>query len=409
VSDVFVRLAIALGLGLLVGLQRERSEGHLAGFRTFALIALGGFSAGLLLEHGAGPWPLALGALALIALLVAENVRLAPRDSGTTTEVAALLLYLVGALLALGAVPVAVVLGGLLAVLLQFKEPLHGFAGRLSDADLRAVAQIALIGLVILPVLPDRSYGPYDVLNPFEIWLVVVLIVGISLASYLVYRLIGARSGTLIGGLLGGLISSTATTASHARRAAAREEQAGAASLVILIASAVVIPRLLLEVSAVAPAALAALAPPLCAFGAVSLALSALCLALLRDEPAAVLEPENPAELRAALAFGALYGLVLLAVAAARDAFGGTGLFAVAAISGLTDVDAITLSTAHLVGRGTVDASTGWRAILIAALANLLFKAGIVALVGGAPLLRRVAPPFTAAFAAGLAILWLWP
>lgn len=153
---------------------------------------------------------MAAGALVLAALVVTGNVwRLRGDQSrtGITTEVAALVVYLVGVLLALGSLEVGVVVGGLVALLLYFKRPLHRVVDRLSDADVRAVMQITLIGLVVLPVLPDRSYGPYDVLNPFEIWVVVVLIVGISVASYVLYRLVGARAGTVLGGVLGGLIS----------------------------------------------------------------------------------------------------------------------------------------------------------------------------------------------------------
>ena len=229
------KLATALGLGLLVGLQREKIHDPLAGIRTFALITVFGAVCGLLAGQ-VGVWLLGVGLAAVGGLFIAGYARrrgeigqgrrpLAvagervatpepdeARDVGLTTEVAALVMFVVGAYVTLGDVATATVIGGAVFMLLHLKEPMHTFVGRLGATDLRAIVQFVLIALVIFPILPDQGYGPWQVLNPHNIWLMVVLIVGISLTSYLLYQLVRGRAGTAVQGILGGMISSTATT-----------------------------------------------------------------------------------------------------------------------------------------------------------------------------------------------------
>lgn len=411
-EPIFARLAIALGLGLLVGVQRERADDPLAGIRTFALITLlGGLAADLSLRFDA-VWLFAVGLGGLAALLMSGYAITAlsgPDNPGLTTEVAALFMYIVGALVAIGAVTVGVVMGGLCALLLHLKEPMEGFANRLTERDVKSIMQFAAIGLVVLPVLPNRTYGPYGVLNPFEIWLMVVLIVGISLAGYVLYKLLGARAGTLLGGGLGGLISSTATTASYARRVKGDRALAPQVALVVMIASTVVYGRIVVEVAVAAPTVLSAMAPPLLSIGLGNLAICGLALLVVRDHAGELPEQDNPTELRAAVVFAALYGVIIFAVAAARDVYGDTGLYVVALISGLTDVDAITLSTANLVELGQVEVGPGWRAIVLAGLSNLVFKGALAGVLGGGALLLRLAPLFAASIAVSVAVLLLWP
>jgi uncharacterized membrane protein (DUF4010 family) len=182
-------------------------------------------------------------------------------DPGITTEVALLLMFTVGAYLVVGDRAAAIAIGGGAAVLLHFKGELHGIVARLGASDLRAVMQFALISLVILPVLPNRTYGPFAVLNPRNIWWMVVLIVGISLGGYIAYKFLGQRAGIVLGGIFGGMVSSTATTVSYSKRAAASPGAVGPAAIVITIASAVVFARMLLEIATVAPSLLPAAAP----------------------------------------------------------------------------------------------------------------------------------------------------
>jgi uncharacterized membrane protein (DUF4010 family) len=410
ISTLFQQLGIALGLGLLVGLQRERAASQLAGLRTFPLITILGTVCGLLAESFGG-WVIALGLLAVTGIIVIGNVATFKEgrvDPGVTTEVAMVLMYGVGAYLVVGHREVAIAIGGGAAVLLQFKGQLHGIADKLGDNDLKAIMQFALISLVILPVLPNRTYGPYEVLNPRQVWWMVVLIVGISLGGYIAYKFFGQRAGVVLGGLLGGMISSTATTASYSRRTASSPETSLLAGIVIIIASAVVFARVLLEIAVVAPSFLPIATPPILIMLAVVAVLAGVSWFWRREEKIELPPQDNPSELRSALLFGLLYAVILLAVAAASDRFGARGLYAVAALSGLTDVDAITLSTSQLVNSGRLDPASGWRLVVIALASNLVFKGATVAVLGHRRLLKKIAPLYGVVFATGVLLLLLW-
>jgi uncharacterized membrane protein (DUF4010 family) len=269
--------------------------------------------------------------------------------------------------------------------------------------------QFVVITLVILPVLPNRNFGPYQVLNPFHIWVMVALIVGISLAGYLIYKFWGHKAGTLAGGILGGLISSTATTASYSRRVRETPALRGVAVLVITIASTVVFGRVLLIIGLRGPKFLPVAVAPLGTMLGVLILLSLICWFVTGKHTTRLDEPKNPAELMPAILFAAAYALILLAVAAAREHLGDRGLYTVAALSGLTDMDAITLSVTELVSDGKLSPVVGWRAILIASLSNIVFKSGIAAFLGGSGLFFRVASIFAVAMAAGVALIVLWP
>lgn len=405
------QLGISLGLGLLVGLQREWSEHGAIGIRTFAVITVFGTVCARLASRFGG-WVLGGALLALGALLLVTNVRRRTAEDpnpGPTTEIAALLMFGVGALLGGERTPEAIAIGGGTAVLLQWKRLLHGFVERIGKAEIRAVFRLVLIGLVILPILPDRSYGPFAVLNPFRIWLVVVLIVGVSVGSYLLSRYFSGRAGSLVAGLLGGLISSTATAVSFARRARDVPDYSGLAAMVIMVSSAVVYLRVFFEVTLVAPTIALQVLPQL---GLMCLGMGlvvVLYYLLIRNAKAEVPELEDPSGLFAAVLFGGLYALVLLGVAAAQRYFGDRGLYVVAALSGLTDMDAITLSTAQLIKAGGLDVDTGWRMMLVGSLSNILFKTVAVGLLGSRRLLMRILVLFGFSMAGGVLILWLWP
>lgn len=409
ISLQFQTLAVALGLGLLVGLQREHAAARLAGVRTFPLVTLLG-SVCALLAGTFGGWVVAAGFVAIAAVVVVGHAASRHADDarvGVTTEVAMLAMYAIGAYLVVGLREVGVALGAGVAVLLHFKERLHGFASKISNDDLRSIMQFALLSLVILPALPNRELGPYGVLNPHRIWLMVVLIVGINLGGYVAYTLFGDRVGLALSGVFGGLISSTATTVGYSRKARTNPETGRRAAVIVTIASAVVFGRLLLEVYVVAPSSAVELAPRLAAMLVAFAALSVVAWLGGRGGEAEPLDRENPSELKSALVFGLLYAGVLLAVAAAKARFGAAGLYAVAAVSGLTDVDAITLSTAALVDADALDAADGSRVILVAALSNLAFKTLVVVALGGRVFAARVVPLFAVAIAAGLLFLFV--
>lgn len=405
--DTFSRLAIALGLGLLLGLQRQRTDARLAGFRTFPVVALWGAMCGLLARDFGG-WVLLGGMLGLALVLIGANLpllRVAEPSPGVTTEAALLVMFAVGGYVMVGSPAVAIAVGGAVALLLHLKPQMHSLAAKIGDRDFRAIMQFALISLVILPVLPDQTFGPLQVLNPFRIWLMVVLIVGISLGGYVAYRFAGDRAGAWATGILGGLISSTATTVSLARRSREAPASARGFAFVVLIASAVVFVRIAILVGATAPGFLRALALPMASLFLLLCALGWLEWVRAPAGTTSAPEQTNPTELVPAILFGALYAVVLFAFAAANAHFGRGGLYSTAVVSGLTDMDAITLSVTQLVMRGELDEGTGWRLVVVAAIANLVFKTGVIAVLGDRQLLVRAGRGFGLVVFAGALFL----
>ncbi len=221
--ELFRSLAVSIGLGLLVGLQREWKASEIAGIRTFPLVTLAGTLCAILTPEFGGFFP-AAGLLTVCLLLILGNLAKFSRrqfDPGLTTEMAAVVMFGVGCLLGVGHISESIALAGVVAVLLHWKRQLHGLVQQIGEEDFRAIMQLVVVALVILPALPNRVFGPFGVLNPFKIWMIVVLIVGMSLAGYVAYKVLAPRTGSLLGGILGGIISSTATTASFARQAKA--------------------------------------------------------------------------------------------------------------------------------------------------------------------------------------------
>ncbi len=411
-SEMFWILGAALGLGLLVGLQRERAASRIAGVRTFPLITLLGAVCGLLAAP-LGGWVVAAGLIGVAAASAIANMTGATaereQEPGITTEIAILLMFAVGAMLALiEQREVAVAVGAATAALLHAKAALHGFVRRMGDKDVRAIMQFAVITFVILPVLPDRTFTKLEVLNPRHIWLMVVLVVGISLMGYLAYKAVGARAGVILGGLIGGAISSTATTVSYARRSREAPDATAIAAVALLLATCVMYARVLIEIAVVERDLLRVAAWPIGVMLAATALIAGVMWLLGGRSKSAMPEQANPSELKSAFVFGALYALVLAAVAISKRMFDDAGLYAVAALSGLTDMDAITLSTAQLVGEGRVEEETAWRAILIAALANLVFKTGIALALGTRRLFWTMLGLFGATGVVGALLLIFW-
>jgi uncharacterized membrane protein (DUF4010 family) len=410
-SSHFLGLAVALGLGLLVGMQREWKDSGTAGVRTFTLFSLLGAVLAQLGE-GVAPWAVAAGMFAVTGLLVLANVAKLSQDDndiGLTTEAAALLIFAIGAAAGQGYILPAVVVGGATAVLLHWKQPIHSFIDSIGEKDFRGIAQLVLIGLVILPLLPDETYGPYDVLNPYRIWRMVVLIVGISLCAYVVQRLLGQRMGAILGGLLGGMISSTATTVSYAKQSATKSSTAALTAVVIMLASTVVNARALFEIGVVAPSLLRHVVLPFGIIAATMLLLTGIAYVWARGEMLEETAHDNPAQLRAAIVFGLLYAAVLFIVAVVRTHFGDRALYGVAVVSGLTDMDAITLSAAGMFRDDRIAAGIAWRMIMIGMMANLVFKAGAVAMLGSRRLTGIIAILFGVTLAIAAVLLAFWP
>jgi uncharacterized membrane protein (DUF4010 family) len=389
----------SLAIGLLIGLERERNPSAKAGLRTFTLVAVFGTLSALLSTKLGSPWLLIAGLLAVAGMIIGAylNGPNEENDPGTTTVIALLMCYGLGAMIWYDLATLAVMLAIAVTTLLYFKPELRGISQKLTRRDLVAVLQFSVLTFIVLPILPDENYGPYDAFNPHQAWLMVVLISGISLAGYAALHVVGTRYGAPLLGFLGGLVSSTATTMIYAKHGRANQSMLNIAASVIVIASIVVVLRLIVVSAVVAYGALPDLLPVL-----VGGLLFGLIVALYNwrklSHATELYMPEtsNPAELHTAIGFGLLYVAVLLGSAWMADLAGSQGLYVVALISGLTDVDAITLSSLRLFNLGQLSEHQTVIAIAIAFLSNLAFKFGMVIFIGGWNLARHVAIGFGA-------------
>lgn len=412
VFELFQRLGLALAIGFLVGVERgwkERGEAEgsrTAGLRTFALSGLLGGVSGLLGET-VGDIALGLIFLGFVLIFAAFKWREAERDDeySATTVVAAMLVFALGAYAAVGDMAVAAAGGVATAALLAFRGVLHGWLKRLTWPEIRSAIVLLAMTFVALPILPNRGYGPFEALNPYEIWLMAVLIAAVSFAGYVMIRVVGERRGVLIAGAAGGLVASTAVTLDLARRSTGEGARSALLAGAAAIAGAVMFLRILVVATVIAPALLADLALPLCAAAAVA---GGIGLALVRrpgeggEEAAQNLG--NPFELKIVLRFAALLGIVMLLAAALRAWFGPQSAVWLAAAAGLADVDAITLSMARSAG-AEVPVEMAVAAILVVGASNSFAKAMMGAIVGSAAFAVRLGVAMAASVAAA-AVAW---
>ncbi len=389
-QELLTRLGLALAIGLLIGVERgwrERTQAEgerTAGLRTFALIGLlGGVSAALFAK--VGPLPFAAVFFAFAAGFTLFKWRESERegDFGATTLIAALLTFALGSLAVLGDMTVAAAAAVAMAVLLAAKRWLHRWIETLTWEELRATLILLTMSFIALPVLPDRGYGPYEAINPHALWLMTIAIAGVSFIGYVAVRVVGARYGALFAGVAGGLVSSTAATIDFARRA---REQPGTAPIQLagaLAASSIMFLRILVIVALFGPRYLALLTAPLVAAALVLLGASLVYEARWSGEAGeSGGKPfRNPFELTAVLRFAALLAVILVASKWLVALFGGRGAVGAAAVAGLADVDAITLSITQVQG-AVVTAQEAALAIFAAALANSVTKTGIAFYAG---------------------------
>lgn len=394
--------ATSLAIGLLVGLERERNPSAKAGLRTFGLVTLLGSLLALLSERVGSGWPLASGLLMVGAMMIGayldKNQENDPdEDPGTTTQAALMLCFGFGAAVWYGYGMLSIMLAITTTVLLHFKPELQSMTRSLSRGDLRSILQFAVLSFIILPILPNHDFGPYETLNPYQTWWMVVLISGVSLAGYVALRLLGQRYGAVLLGFFGGLASSTATTLVYARHARDNRMDDMAVT-VITIANLVVLVRLGVVSGMVSPKVLPQLVPVLSSgllFG--TIAAVYWWRHMSKDsESLPIPEVRNPTEIRTAVGFGLLYAVLLLAAAWLSEVAGNRGLYLLAFASGLTDVDAISLSALRLFWQGKLVSNQVVMAIAIAYLSNLLFKFAMLTVIGGRNLAKKAAVSMSA-------------
>jgi uncharacterized membrane protein (DUF4010 family) len=408
----FRNLLTALAVGLLIGLQRGWSErsgeegSRVAGIRTFGLISLLGALWQLLsATHGPLTLAVAFGAFALLIVAGAVLEIRGKNNYSITTPVAALIAFALGALAMAGHLALAAATSVLTTVLLGLKPVLHGWLRRLEPQELNATFMLLLISVVLLPVLPDRTFDPWEALNPYKIWWMVVLISAMSFTGYFAIKTVGAGKGILLTGLFAGLVSSTAVTLSMARLAKTQPALHRLAAASVCVASATMFVRLLLVAGFVQPGLVKSLAAPLLVMAGVGY----LSLYWLLHEGSGDLEGrtmplDNPFEFGVALRFGALLAVILLLTRILAERYGNAGLYLLAGLAGVSDVDAITLSIAPLAGE-SLSMDTATYAIILAAAANTVVKGLLAAFIAGGIMARLVGGVFALSLLTGLGVL----
>lgn len=417
--EILLSLAVALGAGVLIGAERQQAQtaAHredFGGIRTFPLISVAG-ALGALALPVVGPWML-LGMLSSLGVLLAVSHGRQQADAvGLSTEIAALVTFALGAVAAMPAIQPGperylIVAAGAATVmaLLAFKSPLHGFVAKVSTDDVYATVKFAILTAVLLPVLPNRTFGPLQVLNPFGIGLMIVLIAGISFAGYVAVRVVGGNRGLLLTGFLGGLVSSTAVTLTFSGRAKEQPGLAPICALAITMASSTMFARVVAVVALVDRPLLSTLA-----WSMGAMALTGFSISLVswwreahRASKTEAVPLKNPFRLDQAVKFGLLYAGVLFVAKAAEQAFGARGVYASSLVAGIADVDAVTLSMTAL-HRGGLATKTAATAITLAAVVNTLVKATIATVIGGRALGLRIARTFFVILAAGGVALYV--
>lgn len=388
--ELFRRLAVALAIGLLVGLERgwqardEADRTRVAGLRTFALTGLfGGIAA--LVAAATSPLVLAAALLAYAGSLASFGYleARAKQNFSVTGVVAGTLTFVLGSYAMLGNETVAVAAAVAMVILLALRNTLHAWIRTVTWVEMRSVLVLLAMSFLMLPILPNRPIDPWQVLNPAEIWLMAVLVAAISFAGYVAVRLLGGRRGLVVAALAGGIASSTATTISFSRLA--REEPQGQSLLAagVLLAGATMLVRVIVLVAVLSPPLVASVAMPLAAGLAVLLAGAVLLLRRPRgtgEQPSLVLR--NPFDLAMVLWLAALIGVTLVAAKLLSASLGHWSMLVLAAVSGIADVDALTLSMTRLSGT-TIGPAEAAQAILIAAAVNTTAKAAMASGVGG--------------------------
>ena len=411
--------AIALLIGALLGIEREKRKAldldvGIGGVRTFVLFAQAGAIGAWLSRAQGAPWIFATTVAGVSVLVVAgylAQARTRPESIGLTTEMAAIATTLLGGLVVYGFAEIAVALAIVTSALLAYKQPLHALVDRLGTDDLYAGVKLLVATFVVLPLLPNHTIDPLGALNPYELWWLVILISTLSLVGYVAVRWLGASIGTLLTGLFGGLVSSTAVTLSFARRSRDVTMAHADVHLLtagILIAWAIMFGRILVEVAVVHAPLLPSLMATCGVMGGVALAIAAfqwrLASATASSSEGPSVPLHNPFSLSSAVRFALLFATVLLVVALARQ-YGPSGsLYVVSGLAGLTDVDAITLSMAAAARDGQ-DPSSSVIAILVAANANTLVKGALVATLGSPSIRRPILLGTAGVVAAGLGAL----
>ena len=412
-QQIILKLSVALLLGALTGLQRgwaardQKPGERVAGMRTYALVGLlGGIAALLSLQVTAWVLPATLLAVCLAAVMAYRVRMLQMRDYSITGIIGLLLTFCFGAVAVAVDMAIAATAAVITTIILDNKHEIHSALKHLQEHELDAALKLLVISVVMLPLLPNQAMGPGDMLNPYEIWWMVVLIASISFVGYFAMRVGGTERGILFTSVFAGLASSTALTLHFSRLARQTPQISPLLSSGMLLACGTMYLRILLYCAMINPALLSRLILPLLVMTLV-LYVPALLIWRKYRNGTRVEQPalhSNPLDLKSALLLGALLTVILLMASVLQQWLGNTGIYVLAAVSGITDVDAITLSLARMSQSGLAN-TTVIIGIIIASSVNNLMKAGMAVSIGGRAMLLRVALPIVLSLLAGLAVM----
>lgn len=391
-SELIIRLLVALGIGFLIGLEREHSALRVklksfAGVRTFIFVAILGFI-GAMSAVVFSPW-IYLGVLLSVIMLIAISYRVTAStgDIGSTTEFSILLTFILGSLTFLGFVEISLMITVVIVVLLSSKLRLQNAIGKISSEELYDLIRFVVLVLLIFPFLPNENLGPFNVLNPREIGWVIILTSGLGFAGYILMKFLGSGKGILLTGIIGGLVSSTAITWIFTKKSKESEELSLNCAVAILAASSIMILRVLIWTFIFNKALFNQLYIIITAV--LIVALGVAFLFYFKQRKSKDIETDiksgKPLDLQGALFFGLLYTAILLIVSYANEYLGKKGMLLSSAIGGLSDIDAITISVSKIAGV-TLNLSTASNAILIATVSNTFVKMGIGVWAGSAQL-----------------------
>lgn len=412
-QQIVIQLAVALLLGALTGLQRgwvtrgQKSGERVAGMRTYSLVGLlGGIAALLSLKLSPLLLPATLLAVGFAAVIAYRERMAHIRDYSITGIVGLLLTFCFGAVAVAVDIVIAATAAVITTIILDNKTEIHSAVNRLQEHELDAALKLLLISVVMLPMLPNEAMGPGNMLNPYEIWWMVVLIASISFVGYFAMRVGGTEKGILFTSLFAGLASSTALTLHFSRMARQTPALSPLLASGILLACGTMYLRILLYCAMISPLLLGRLMLPLLAMTLV-LYLPALLIWRNHRNGTMVQQPtlhSNPLELKSALVLGAVLTVILLMASVLQQWLGNTGIYVLATVSGITDVDAITLSLTRMSQSG-LDSRTAILGIIIASSVNNMMKAGMAVSIGGKAMLLRIALPILLSLLTGIAVM----
>lgn len=378
-------LAVVVFIGMLIGLEREyarsKDEKIFAGIRTFPLIGLFGFTSALISSITEN-WVYAIFFLGFAGLSIAAYYSSAKDGKvGGTSEVSAFIVFILGSLVYWGYILLPVVIAIIITMFLSLKIQLHTFVGKISAADIYATLKLAIITLIVLPILPDKTYGPLDVLNPRLIWYMVIFVSGISFVGYIFIKLLGKDKGIIVTSLLGGLVSSTALTYSLTKKSKSEEALSFNYGLGVITASSMMFLRVLLIIAVLNVELAVPLFIPLVIFALAGIIASVIFYKKNLNMTEAEIELKNPFELKSAFVFGIIFGITIFISKAAKFYLGDQGLYAASALAGFSSVDAITISISRLFDTN-ITLTSAMKAILYATISNTVIKMSITSFWG---------------------------